>query len=113
MITRAKVDLDMSLQACVTRGAALLDDMRPGWRVALQGEDIRMTEGAACVAGRVFGDWREANVMVGDWLSPGRAYAGIWTMQEHGFIVSDNYGCQDEDATEALLPLWQAEINRP
>jgi hypothetical protein len=115
MDTQTVIDLDESPAGCVARGAALLDRMRPGWRQALRGQAIHMTDGQACVAAQVFGDWGYAKQAIGEDQEPDRHYpwASDGTMSHHGFIVWDSeHGDMDEPATDALLPLWQAEINR-
>ena len=121
MDTETTVEIDMSSWACVARGAALLDKERPGWRDELRDKDIRMSDGVACVAARLYGNhWTYASEAIGRFLDCD-GFASRSTMAEYGFIVLNPKPSayapwedpeMDEDATYALLPLWQAEINR-
>lgn len=41
----------------VTRGAALLDEQRPGWRGRVAPDWLDIRSGSACVLGQLFGDY--------------------------------------------------------
>lgn len=47
--------IDMTPTACRDRGAAWLDDYRPGWRAAINWDALDMNSWSACVAGQAFG----------------------------------------------------------
>jgi hypothetical protein len=50
-----RVLIDMSAEACRDRGAAWLDEYRPGWRSAINWGALDMNSWSACVAGQAFG----------------------------------------------------------
>jgi hypothetical protein len=121
MDTDTAVEIDMSSRACVTRGVQLLDLMRPDWRHELRGVPIVMSSGTECVAARLHNDhWTYASEAIGRFLDCD-GFASRSIMAQYGFVVLNAEPCafapwedpeMDEDATDALLPLWQAEINR-
>lgn len=108
--------IDMSPAACVTRGALLLDEVRPDWFTLVDLDELDMTHGEWCVAGQVFDHWIRAKDMLHEYDPDAKYYASDAFMVRHGFDVS--YSDEDEDATavsyagrlNALEPLWRFEI---
>jgi hypothetical protein len=118
MDTQVSTALDMSPEACVARGAALLDRTVADWRGRIT-HPLNMVNGDECVAGQVF----NGSSYFGGWGNARRFFAASdpdewdgWAsdrfMAEHGFFVIDDsvLGHMDEWATVALTPLWRSVI---
>ena len=90
----------------ITRGARLLDRVRPGWfrRVKITKLDMaqgeRQPDGCGCILAQVYGNFVEASQMLGLDL---RTYSD----SSHGF----NYGDGD-DSFDDLGEAWKDEIRK-
>lgn len=92
-------DPDDECPACrVDRGAALLDERRPGWWEDVDVRTLDMGGCWSCVLGQVFGEYHDGT----EWLG---VPADTWSVQWLGFEGSE----QDYDV---LTILWRAAINR-
>lgn len=99
--------IDMSPAACVTRGALLLDEVRPDWFTLVDLDELDMTHGEWCVAGQVFDHWIRAKDMLHEYDPGARYYASEAFMVRHGFNADEPHYT---DALNALEPLWRFEI---
>ena len=81
----------------VARGAALLDEKRPGWANRIIQEDLDMTSCHDCILGQVYGDYE-----IG-WHS-----LDLQSGSEFGFDLPGGWYCQ----MPALADAWRAEIRR-
>jgi hypothetical protein len=118
MDTQESTALDMSPEACVARGAALLDETVADWRSRVT-RPLHMTNGDECVAGQVFngagdfGGWGNARrFFAHEDPESSNGWASDQFMAEHGFLVLDEHEDIDLMPTLALAPLWQAVINQ-
>jgi hypothetical protein len=49
----------------VARGAALLDQYRPGWTGEIDVHELRIESGSDCVLGQLYGDYGEGRERIG------------------------------------------------
>jgi hypothetical protein len=85
-----------SLQEAVSRGAALLDERRPGWAAEIRIDQLMMNVCEHCILGQLFGDYLKGKAAV---LAEGT----------YGFQFGFNVASGHDDL---LRPLWLAEIAR-
>ena len=97
-------------RARAARGAALLDDRDPGWAARVDPATLSLGDGAACVLGQLWGEYRlglgRARVL--DLSSaPGRFVSPI----DLGFQAVGDLGEAAEDLDYALLTrAWRREV---
>ena len=48
---------DVTVTACVQRGAALLDNLRPEWHTLIDTDNLHMIDPNECIAGQVFKEY--------------------------------------------------------
>ena len=88
----------------VARGAALLDEKRPGWPSHIRVNDLRMSSCSTCVIGQLEGDFDEGwRLLAEDGNS--RRYSWLQKAQLYGF---DSDG--SEDAFTLLQAAWLEAI---
>jgi hypothetical protein len=83
--------------ARVNRGAAALDEAKPGWVYDIIPERLHMHDARFCICGQVFGDYANRTLAKTE-----------YTAQSHGFYINhgpyENYGLLDW--------LWSALIRQ-
>lgn len=100
------------LAACVKRGAALLDRIRPGWAEEIALDELAMETCDRCIVGQLYGDYfkggRDISAAVGpEWFIASR----------HGFTlpveVQQRALARGRTAKQCFAPLarlWRAEV---
>lgn len=96
--------------ARAARGAALLDDRDPGWAARVDPGALHLGDGAACVLGQLWGDYRHGlgRARVIDLSSaPTRFVSPV----DLGFQAVGDLGQAAEDLDYAFLTrAWRAEV---
>lgn len=92
------------------RGAALLDDRDPGWAAQIDADSLALGDGAACVLGQLWGEYRlglgRARV-----LDLSSAPTRFVSPVDLGFQAVGDLGEAAEDLDYALLTrAWRAEV---
>ncbi len=99
-------------RARAARGADLLDDRDPGWAARVDPDTLRLGDGAACVLGQLWGEYRRGlgRARVLDLSSaPSRFVSPV----DLGFQAVGDLGEAAEDLDYALLTrAWRAEVVR-
>jgi hypothetical protein len=100
------------LQARVKRGAALLDEKRPGWAKEIALDRLAMRSCTQCILGQLWGSY------FGGYEQLGRKLPStfLFSSAEHGFTIPNQGQIEAGDAggqaaVDALFAdLWRAEI---
>lgn len=106
-----------SIQERVAKGAAWLDEVRPGWRDAINLDTLDICDGHHCVCGQVFAADALSALGKQDYRPSGFYYiasgfAGYVNAVAHGFMWS--LGTDDARDTEAcaLTAEWRRVIHQ-
>jgi hypothetical protein len=93
----------------VERGAALLDERRPGWwdEVDVGSLDLRQCD--LCILGQLWGDYLDGR---GEVVRLGYGYRAQEESIRHGFDVSRRIHADLHADYAALTDLWRAAIER-
>lgn len=95
--------MNPTIEQRVARGTAWLDQVRPGWRDAVEPAALQMYSACHCICGQVFAEASsDHNVSGFDWaVEVYGADPGDWAA-EHGFaIYVEQMGSEDS------RPLWR------
>lgn len=104
----------LSYKARAAAGAALLDEMEPGWYLKVDTETLNIGSGAWCVHGQVFGDWMDGSWKVSRHFGWNHFPEREW-QSAHGFQATYEEATQSLEsydyAMKWLKRRWTAEIN--
>lgn len=107
----AAVTLDAARHRAA-QGAALLDDRDPGWAARVDPDALHLSDGAACVLGQLWGEYRRGlgRSRILDLSSaPTRFVSPVGL----GFQAVGDLGAAAEDLDYALLTrAWRDEVTR-
>lgn len=80
-----------------SRGAAWLDQEKPGWAKQIQTERLDISEASCCVIGQIFGDFN-------DWFPT----------HKHTFVLRHGFDCTHRKGKnfDKLTKAWRAEVDR-
>jgi len=96
--------MDERIMSRVRRGAALLDEQRPGWRDGIDPDRLDISDPQLCVLGQLDGSYSDGRWNLG--VAPGHESAS------YGFVVVP--GCLNFDAEfEALTAAWLYVLGEP
>lgn len=99
-------------QERVSRGAAYLDDVDPGWHARVDPETLELASGRACVLGQLHGDFR-LGLGRAHLLSLSSAPRPSLSPVTYGFRCVQDVPAAEQDRDYAFLDrAWQAEIRK-
>jgi hypothetical protein len=92
----------------VARGAALLDEKRPGWAAEIDLDDLEMGSCFSCVLGQLFGEFADGadELFPDDWVASEEDV-------RHGFDAPANLASWEANGLyESMDAAWSLEIRR-
>lgn len=100
----------MTVEERIERGAALLDEIRPGWRSQVNPDGLRMRSAEFCVLGQLYGNFYDA----ADDIFDGRYLSGAIEHGLHARMESDPGSPEfwNEREWAELEVLWKQELAR-
>lgn len=99
-----------SVEARVARGAALLDEKRPGWERKIDLAVFALDDGCKCVVGQLFGDYIDGIGLLGC-PGPWNTALDLEWERRHGFLTSYGESWSWEELEEAWASLLKERFD--
>ena len=106
--TWTRADIELMVER-VNRGAALLDERKPGWNFKVVPENLDMTDNSLCIVGQSYGSYGQFVGPVFGWEEEEENEEVTMSAIDHGFLTNERWeytqnGIDESEAYGGFIP---------